>query len=300
VEALLDPGIALTQLLAGLSKGMLFFLLAAGLTLVLGVQGILNFAHGALFMVGAYLTITTANIVGAQFGFWVALVVVPLGLALIGVLVERLLLRRIYGAEVVMQILLLYGLTLILSDGVRMIWGSGFHTMQRPAMLSGAIRLGPVRLAEYNLLLLILGPLVALGLWFLLYRTSFGRTVRAVSADREMAESLGHNVQRYFTGVFALGAALAGLSGVLFTGAGSINPTLDASILVTVFVVVVIGGLGSFGGAILAGLIVGVVEAFGIMLFPGLAVVSMFLVMAVVLIVRPWGLFGSPLGPLTE
>lgn len=300
MEALTDVGTVLTQLLAGLGKGMLFFILAAGLTLILGIQGIINFAHGSLFMIGAYLTVTVSSIVGAQFGFYASLIIVPLLLAVIGAVLERTLLQPIYDADVVMQILLLFGVTLITGDVVRLVWGSGFLTAPRPAALSGSLRFGDVRVSEYNVFLLILGPIIAVALWYLLYRTQFGRTVRAVSVDRQMAESLGHNVRRYFTLVFALGSALAGLGGVLFTGFGSLNPTLDASILVTVFVVVVIGGLGSFGGAVLAGLIVGVVEAFGILLVPRLAIVSIFVVMAVVLVVRPWGMFGSPLGPLTE
>lgn len=296
-----SPQFLFTQLLNGLTRSMLLFLVASGLTLILGVMGVANFAHGSLYMLGAYGSFALGTLLGGTpSSFFLAVAVVPLGIALVGGIVELLLLRRIYRAEGVMQILLTYAVVLIVADFVRLIWGPETRGVPKPTSLAGAVTLFGSVYPSYNLLILILGPLLALGLWVLLYQTAFGRAVRATALDREMANALGINVPMLFTLVFMLGAWLAGLAGVLAAPIGAITPTMDLSIIVESFVVVVIGGLGSFWGALLGALIVGVVQAFGVLIIPRMALISIFVIMALVLILRPWGLLGSPKAPLAR
>lgn len=296
-----SPQFLFAQLLNGLTRSMLLFLVSSGLTLILGVMGVVNFAHGSLYMLGAYGSFTLGTLLGgAPSSFLLAVAVVPLGIALVGGVIERLLLRRIYRAEGVMQILLTYAVVLMVADLVRLIWGPETRGVPKPTLLAGAVTLLGSIYPSYNLLILILGPLVAFGLWFLLYQTIFGKVVRATALDREMANALGINVPMIFTMVFMLGAWLAGLAGVLAAPIGAITPTMDLSIIVESFVVVVIGGLGSFWGALLGALIVGVVQAYGILIVPRMALISIFVIMALVLILRPWGLLGNPRAPLAR
>jgi branched-chain amino acid transport system permease protein len=290
-----NPVVMARQLLAAVSNGMLLFLIASGLTLIFGVTRILNFAHGVMFMIGAYLAFTVALLMPGTTGtFFAALVGGAAGLAALGVLVETGLLRRIYHAPHEYQLLLTFGLVFIFGDVVKLVWGREDHTVAVPALLTGSTKAMGVTFPTYRLFLIVFGLLMAVGLWFILHRTRWGIFVRAATMDREMLGALGVNTRRLFTGVFALGAALAGLGGALAAPIVAVGPGLHVQVIIEAFVVVVIGGMGSIVGALAGALLVGVVNAFGLLAFPGLALVLTFALMALVLIVRPWGLFGTP------
>jgi branched-chain amino acid transport system permease protein len=290
-----NPVVVARQLLAAVSNGMLLFLIASGLTLIFGVTRILNFAHGVMFMIGAYLAFTVALLMPGTTGtFFAALVGGAAGLAALGVLVETGLLRRIYHAPHEYQLLLTFGLVFIFGDVVKLVWGREDHTVAVPALLTGSTKAMGVTFPTYRLFLIVFGLLMAVGLWFILHRTRWGIFVRAATMDREMLGALGVNTRRLFTGVFALGAALAGLGGALAAPIVAVGPGLHVQVIIEAFVVVVIGGMGSIVGALAGALLVGVVNAFGLLAFPGLALVLTFALMALVLIVRPWGLFGTP------
>jgi len=283
------------QLLSGVTSGMLLFVLAVGLSLIFGVTRIVNFAHGAFYMVGAFLSYTVIVIwVRSPNGFWLALVLVPLGVAALGVLIEIALLRRIYRAEESLQLLLTFGLVLVLGDLVKLVWGAQNRLLHRPALLAGSYNVLGQPFPVYSLLVLALGPLLALLLWFILYRTRWGMLIRAATEDREMVGALGINQAWLYTSVFAFGSGLAGIAGVLAAPLVNIAPGMDSFIIIQTFVVVVVGGLGSFPGSFLSALIIGVLSSFGILIFPAVSMVLIFLIMAVVLIVRPWGLLGRP------
>ncbi len=305
------PEAILTQIFSGISNGMILFIVASGLTLVFGVMRVINFAHGTLYMIGAFLAVTIAGYFSAAaFGFVSALVVVPLLVALIGYVLERFLFRRIYDKEHLTQLLLTYGLTLIGADLVRATWGGDIYRLERPDFLSGRIdwlrEAFGLRIATYDVFLLVIGLLIGFSLWFLLQRTRYGRLIRAAVANPEMLQALGVDVNRIFTVVFMLGAWLAGIGGMLVAGRSSVSLGMDAQIIVQAFAIVVIGGLGSFAGALLGSLLVGITLSVGIILpditpapfdeiFRSIPAQALpFLAMAAVLIIRPWGLLGKP------
>lgn len=290
-----DPVVVARQTLAGVSNGMLLFLISAGLALIFGVLRILNFAHGALFMLGAFIALSLSALLPESAGsFLAALIGAAAGLALIGIAIETGLLRRIYRAPHEFQLLVTFALVFILGDAAKLIWGREDHSMAVPALLAGSTQALGVTFPTYRLFLIAVGILVAIGLWFVLRRTRWGIFVRAATMDRAMLSALGVNTRRLFTTVFALGAALAGLGGALAAPIVAVGPGLHVQVIIDAFVVVVIGGMGSVMGALVASLLVGIVNAFGVLAFPGLAVVLTFACMALVLIVRPWGLFGMP------
>jgi branched-chain amino acid transport system permease protein len=283
------------QALNGLATASSLFLVASGLSLIFGVTRIVNFAHGSFYMVGAYLAYTlVARFPDGALGYWGGVVAAALLVGLIGMVVELVLLRRIYRAPELFQLLATFGVVLVTADLVLMAWGPEDMLGPRAPGLSGAVRLFGRPFPAYELLLIVLGPVVLGLLWVLLRRTRWGVLVRAASEDREMAGALGINQAWLFTGVFFLGAFLAGLAGALQLPREAINHRMDLQIIVDAFVVVVVGGLGSLPGAFLASLVIGELHAFGILLFPQITLVLMFLVMAVVLVVRPWGLLGRP------
>jgi len=299
----MDIEIIVIQLLSGLSRGMILFIVASGLSLIFGVMRVINFAHGSLYMLGAFLAVTvgewlagpsTALRAGLGWNFVAALLVAPLLVALVGLALETSLFRRIYAKEHLLQLLLTYGLTLLLGDVVRMIWGGAYRTLRPPEFLRGGLQILGRRFPIYNLFLLVIGPLIAVGLWYLLQRTRLGRIIRATVTHPETLSALGVNVRRVSTSVFALGCWLAGLGGVLYAGQATVGLGMDMGMIIDAFAVVVIGGLGSFVGALLGSVLVGVVLAFGILLAPRTALLLPFVVMAVVLIARPWGLLGKP------
>ncbi len=281
--------------LTGLADASSLFLVASGLTVIFGVTRVVNFAHGSLVMLGAYLGQTILTRLPrdpASFAFGV------LGtaacLALLGALLEMGLLRRLYRSPELFQLLGTFGVVLVVQDVTLAVWGPGDLTISRPPWLRASLRLGGERVPVFDLLVIATGPAVLGALWFATARTRWGRLVRAATADREMAAALGVDQRALFTSVFALGAGLAGLAGALQLPDGSANPGIDLATVTDAFVVVVVGGLGSIGGAFLASLLIGLLQAFGAVVIPQGTLVLAFAVMAVVLALRPNGLLGRP------
>lgn len=291
-----DPSFLVIQCLNGLTYAMFLFLIASGLSLIFGVLGILNFAHGSLYMLGAYFTHQLVSLfVDTPGQFWWAVIFGSLAVAAIGVVIERFFLRPLYVREELNQLLFTYALVLIFSDFARIIWGTDQFSVSRPAILKGAVDILGQYFPKYNIVIILLGPCIAFLFWFILLHTRWGRMIRAAALDREMLGSLGVNVSRLFTVVFFVGAWMAGLGGALVSPVSAIVPGMDVEVIVNAFIVVVIGGLGSFWGTFLGALIVGQVYALGILVFPRLSLVFIYVLMALVLIIRPWGLLGRPL-----
>lgn len=293
-------GLYFVQFLTGLAHAATLFLVAAGLSLIFGVTRIVNFAHGALYMLGAYCAYSAVTallpLIGAL-GFWAGIVIAALIVGLAGMLLEVLLLRRIYHAPELLQLLATFGVVLLVQDLTLAIWGREDLLAPRAPGLRGAVDIFGERFPQYQLLLVGLGPLVLGCLWWLTHRTRWGILVRAATQDREMAGALGVNQRWLFTGVLFAGSFLAGLGGALRIPLEAVNLQMDAGIIVEAFVVVVIGGLGSIPGAFVAALLIGEINAFGVLWFPKLSLVLVFLVMAAVLTLRPYGLLGRPEAP---
>lgn len=291
-----DPSFLFGQFVSGLSTAMFLFLIASGLSLIFGVLRVLNFAHGSFYMMGAYLAWQLVQWLGPRTeSFWLAVLGAALIVAALGAVIERTLLRHLYGREELYQLLFTYAVVLVLADVARYTWGTQQLTVPRPPSLEGAVSILGATVPLYTLFIMALGPLIAVGFWLMLERTGIGRTIRAAALDREMLSALGTNTSWLYTGMFALGSFFAGLGGALVTPVRSLVPGMDVEIIVEAFIVVVIGGLGSFWGTFLGALIFGQVLAFGIVLFPRFSVFAAFVLMAAVLIVRPWGLLGRPL-----
>ena len=275
---------------------MILFLLASGLTLIFGALRVINFAHGSFYMISAYLAYAVVTALGDYpiVSFWVALALAPVAIGILGGLVEFAFFRRVYARELEYQLLLTYGLVLVFSDIVRFIWGEEYRSLGRPAALAGPVFVFGKPVPVYIIFLIVVAGLIGAGLWLLLYRTKLGKTIRAVVYDRHMVSALGINVPRMYSVVFGLGCWLAGLAGGLMAPMGSITLGMDVEIIVECFVVVVVGGMGSILGALLGALLMGELYAFGILIVPRVALASLFLAMTVVLIIRPWGLLGTP------
>ena len=295
----------LVQLLNGLAGASSLFLVAAGLSLIFGVTRVVNFAHGSFFMLGVYIAYSLVERFGAGLGFWPALALSALATGAIGGLVEVVVLRRIYRAPELFQLLATFALVLVIKDAALWLWGPEDLLGPRAPGLSGAVDILGRRFPSYDLLLIVAGPLVLGALWLLLKRTRWGMLVRAATQDREMVGALGVNQAWLFTSVFALGAMLAGLGGALQLPREPASLNLDLLTIGDAFVVVVVGGMGSIPGAYVAALLIaeikamcvglGTVQAFGVdFSFSKLTLVAEFLVMAVVLVWRPWGLMGRP------
>lgn len=273
----------------GVSYGALLFLLASGLSLIFGVMRIVNLAHGSYFLLGGYFGLTTAWSGGS---FPLALVSGALAVALIGVGMERLFLRRLERQELA-QVLMTMGFALIFQDLALLLWGGDPYTIPVPKWLAGSLRTGVLVFPLYRIFICAVAASVALALWALLEKTRAGAAIRAAVDDREMAQGVGIRVPVLSAGVFALGACLAGLAGVVGGGFIGVYPGVDFEILPYAFVVVIVGGLGSLRGAIVGSLLVGVVDNFGKALFPELSYFTLFAPMAAVLALRPTGLFGK-------
>ncbi|HME91397.1 MAG TPA: branched-chain amino acid ABC transporter permease [Myxococcaceae bacterium] len=280
----------LFQGLVGLSEAMYLWLVAAGLSLIFGVLRVLNFAHGSLYMLGAYLTYAVFRLAGGN--FWIALLVGPLLVAVVGWALEFGFLRRVYRIEVAFQLLLTFAFVLIFDDLVKLVFGPVYQSPPTPKGLTGAVSIAGAMLPAYHLFILGAGAAVALGLWLFLERTRFGLLIRATAADREMARALGVRASRLFTWVFVLGAWLAGLGGALSIPVRSISPGMGELIIIEAFVVVVLGGLGSLRGAFLGAVVIGLLHAYGLLYLPVFELALAYVGMAAVLVVRPWGLFG--------
>src|SRR5215475_1388165 len=287
----------IVQFLTGLASAASLFLVASGLSIIFGVTRIVNFAHGAFYMLGAYVAFTLTERFSGALGFWGGIVVAALVVAAVGVLVEMVLLRRIYHAPELFQLLATFGLTLMVQDIVVLIWGPDDLLGRRAPGFRGAVDFFGQNIPSYDLFLIALSPVVLGVLWLLFQRTRWGVLVRAATQDRDMVAALGVNQKWLFTSVFAVGVFLAALGGALQIPRDAVHHAMDLRIIVDVFVVVVIGGLGSITGAFVAAVLVSELNAFGILIFPKISIILIFLVMAVVLIARPWGLFGKAEAP---
>jgi branched-chain amino acid transport system permease protein len=299
----MDPAFLFVQALSGLANASSLFIIASGLTIVFGVTRIVNFAHGSLFMLGAYFAVTLMprflDMWSSLPMFLTGVIIAAVGVALVAVLMEVVLLKRIYRAPELLQLLATFGVVLIVQDLVIKVWGPLDILGPRVPGLRHAVEIVGRRFPAYELFLIVTGPIVFGVLYLIMQRTRYGILVRAATQDRDMVAALGVNQALLFTGTLALGGALAGLGGALQTPRVSANPQMDISILTEAFVVTVIGGMGSLPGAALAALIIGQLQAFGILIFPKITLVLVFLLMAAVLIVRPWGLLGRP-DPLAQ
>ena len=288
--------LVLAQFVTGLAHASTLFLVAAGLTIIFGVTRVVNFAHGSLVMLGAYIAYSiTTRLPSTPPAFFGGLLLAALAVALLGALVEMLLLRRIYAAPEIFQLLATFGVVLIVQDLVLWIWGPEDLFAPRAPGLKGSVELAGSVVPQYTVFLLVVGPLVFGLLWLLFRRTRWGIAVRAATQDGEMAAALGVNRAWLFTAVFALGSFLAGLAGALQIPRESVTLQMDLAVIVEAFVVVVVGGLGSIGGAFLASLLIGLLHAFGVWWLPQSTLVLAFVAMAVVLILRPYGLLGRAL-----
>ena len=279
----------LLQLFTGLALGSIFVLVALGISLIFGLLTIVNFAHGQFFMLGAYVG---AFALGATGNFWLALIAVPLSVGALGMLAERFLVRPLYGRGIDYPLLLTYGLGLIILDAVRILAGTEGIPFPTPEALSGAADLGFFFFPYYRLFLIAITAVLLVALWLFLEKTSYGLVIRAGARDQEIVQILGVNIGRVWLIVFGIGVALAGLAGVLAAPIRGVFPEMGVPVLVEAFVVTVVGGMGSLLGAVIAGILVGITVSFTSFYFPQMATLSMFLLMALVLIFRPRGLFG--------
>jgi len=282
--------IYVVQLMHGLVYGMLIFMVTSGLTLVLGMMGILNITHAAFYMLGAYFGYSLALSLNS---FWLSLLISPLIVSGLAVIIERFFLRGTYGGGHIPQVLLTFGLFFIISELVRLIWGSTPLRLAEPALLEGGISFMGRVFPIYRLFIIGFSSLIFLAMALLLLRTRIGVIIRAAVSDADMVEALGNNVPAYFVGVFAVGAFLAALAGVIAAPLLSVFSGMGDQVLIDCFVVVIIGGFGSLVGALIASLMIGQLQAFGSLWFPELALVLQFLLMVVVLVIRPTGLLGE-------
>jgi branched-subunit amino acid ABC-type transport system permease component len=282
----------LAQALNGLSYGVLLFLLSVGLTLIFGMLDVVNLAHGSFYMLGAYAGLT---VIASTGNFWLALVAAPLAVGLVGAVMERLVLRPLYARGPLDQVLLTFGFIYLFEDVVKAIWGGRIRSIPPPDVFAGSIPLFGGRFPTYRLFVIVFGLVVAVLLWLLIERTRLGAVIRAGVYDSEMTGAMGINTPLVFTGVFAFGAALGGLSGVIAGPIQSAQPPMGASILVPALIVVVVGGLGSLKGSLVGSLLIGQAETFGKVWLPGVSMAMIYVVMAGVVLLRPRGLFGRPL-----
>ncbi len=286
----MGASIYLIQAMHGLVYGMLLFLVASGLTLVFGMMGVLNIAHAAFYMLGAYFSYSLVVWTG---NFWLCFILAPIGVGIFGAFVERVLLRRVHIHGHAYELMLTFGIFFVIGEVVKWIWGTYPLKVPVPAALAGSIPFMGATYPFYRLFILLIAIIVLLLLAFLLLKTRIGIIIRAAVFDAEMVDILGTNVPRVFLGVFSIGSALAGLAGVVAAPFLSTYPGMGLDILVDTFVVIVVGGFGSLGGALVASLMIGELQSFGILFIPGLALVFQFLLMAIVLVLRPQGLFGE-------
>lgn len=278
------------QMFTGLALGSVFVLLAIGLSLIFGLLTVVNFAHGAFYMLGAYVGVFLLGLTG---NFWVSLVLVPIAVGTIGLAVERFLVRPLYGRGIDYPLLLTFGLGLVLVELVRILFGLEGIPFDTPKALRGAVDIGVGYFPLYRLFLIAVTAVLILALWLFIEKTSYGLIIRSGARDPEIVRVLGVDITKIWLIVFAIGTGVAGLAGVLSAPMRSVIPDMGSTVLVEAFVVTVVGGMGSLVGAVVAGLLVGLVVALTSLFWPDLADLSMFVLMAAVLLVRPQGLFGQ-------
>lgn len=285
----MDLVFLLEQILNGLLVGGYYLLLALGLSLIFSLGGIVNLAHGAFYAIGAYLAVEITR----HLGFAGAVVLSPMLVGLLGVLFERFLLRRFYSADPILGLLLTFGLAMVAEQVIRMVWGAAPLPASIPSALKGQVVIGDFLYSRYRLLMLGVVIAVLVAIWLLLNKTAFGRVVRAGVQKPDMVAVLGIRLQPYMTAIVVLGVGLAALAGVLFAPISGVHPAMGAEIMTAAFVVVVIGGLGSFWGVVIAALLVGVVRGVTIHFYPPAGEASMYVLMLLVLMFRPRGLLGE-------
>ncbi len=285
-------GFFIAQLLTGLANAAALFLVASGLSLIFGVTRIVNFAHGSFYMLGAFIGYSLMQVLPGIFGFWGSVLLAGLAVGMIGVIVEICVLRPVYRAPELFQLVATFGVILVIQDLALLIWGPDDILGPRSPGLKGIVRILGEPVPKYDLALIAITPFVLFSLWYLINKTRIGILVRAATQDREMVGALGVNQAWLFTGVFFLGATLAGLGGAIQLPKGGADLLMDFNILAAIFVVVVIGGMGSLPGAYVAAVLISVLNVFGVTYLPQSTLVLMFVVMAVVLVIKPYGLFG--------
>ncbi|MBF0276383.1 MAG: branched-chain amino acid ABC transporter permease [SAR324 cluster bacterium] len=283
-----DPTFLVIQTLNGLQLAMLLFLLSVGLSVVFGLMNIVNLAHGTLYMFGAYFGIWVYNLTES---FWAALALAPLGVMLLGMFFYEILIKKLRNAPPLQQVLVTFGLIFVGLDAVRMSWGNLATSIPKPEIFSGSVLIFGEIYPSYRLFIIGLGILVMLVLYFCLERTRVGSIIRAGVDDREMVSCLGINVDLAFFGVFCIGCYLAGLSGVVAGAVFPVEPGMDMSVLILTLIVVVVGGLGSLKGAVVGSLMIGLAETYGQVFIPEYASVTIYALMAIILLKRPGGLF---------
>jgi len=282
------------QTLVGLSRTTILFIVASGLSLILGVLRIPNVAHGSLYMIGAFIMYSVNHFFGGgQVGFWMAVLLSPVAVALISLAVERGLFQHLYEREHLMLLLFTFSITLVFGDLVKMVWGSDYRCVNLPAAFQGFFTIFGFPFPRYNLFLIITGPVVAFGLWFLTNRTRIGKIARAAAVDREMVGAVGINVSLVFAAVFVIGCFLAGLGGALVAPTQNIRQGMDHAIIIEAFLIVIMGGLGNIWGALLGALIFGLTDSIGILVWPQFAIVFPYVVVVIVLLFCPKGLLKS-------
>lgn len=284
----MSPELVLQQALNGISFGALLFILAAGLSLIFGMMDVVNLAHGAFYMLGAYVALQVVQATGQ---FWAAVVIAPVVLGLVGLVIEPLLLRRLRGRHLE-QVLLTIGVALVITDLIGLVWGREARTLPFPPGFDRSIDIAGSAYPTYRLFVIAFAVVLAVVLYYLHRRTAIGALIRAGVDDAEMLAALGVDTDRLFAVTFAVGAALAGLAGVIAAPAFGVQPGMDVDALIFSLIVVVVGGLGTLGGASVGAALVGPAETFGKVLVPQFALALIFAIMAVILLVRPSGLFG--------
>jgi branched-chain amino acid transport system permease protein len=278
----------ISQVVNGLVLGFLYVLIAIGLSIIFGMLGVVNFAHGVYFALGAYFALTLRDSVGP----W-AIVLAPIGVGILGMAIEMTLMRPLYGKEPLLGLFMTFGIALFVEELIRTIWGAAGRPFNPPDFLSGFIVWGPILVTKYRLFVLVVTIVILAALWLFLHGTRYGRIIRAGSRDPEMVSMLGINLKMVFTAVFGLGTAVAGIAGVLAAPLWSVVPSMSESAIMPAFVVVTIGGLGSFGGAVISGLLVGISVALSIQFWPAASTAVMYALMIIVLLIRPRGLLGE-------
>jgi branched-subunit amino acid ABC-type transport system permease component len=280
--------------LVGLSRAMILFIVTSGLSFVLGVLRVPNVAHGSLYMIGAFVAHSIATLFGGgTAGFWLALFLAPLVVALISLVAERSLFCYLYEREHLMLLLFTFALMLILGDLTKMVWGADYRSIMPPNAFQGFISILGSPFPKYNLFLLVIGPLVAIGLWLFSTRTKMGKIARAAAVDMEMVGAIGINVSWVFAFAFVLGCLLAGLGGALVSPTISVTIGMDHDIIIEAFLIVTIGGLGNMWGAMVGSLIFGITQSFGVLLWPQFAIVFPYLAVVIVLTLKPTGMLKS-------
>lgn len=285
-----DLAFIVAQCLNALSQASLLFFIAFGLTLIFGIMRIINFAHGALYMLGAYVGYSILEITNT---FWLSLIIAPIVVAALGLAFERIFLRWLYGREGGAFLLVTFGLAVVLVEAIRLLWGAQPLRVEIPDMLRGATLIFDEPFPVYRIFLILIGALVAIGVWQALERTRIGLLIRATSQNAEMVHALGVDVGLVRSGIFALGCGVAAMGGVLTAPLRTAFLGMGSTVIIDAFVIVIIGGMGSFLGSIIGSILVAFVQVFGSFYFPGMALAAIYLLMVTVLIVRPGGLLGK-------